>query len=241
MKHISDAVEPQKLKEYRDSEPAATWNDFKNDAQDAYKHLVEYIVAHQNGLCAYCEIDLTETDRMIEHFHPKSDSATSHNWGLDFQNLLATCKGGTNPHAEDTSRSLEPLSANLSCDQPKGRKNLDEIILHPRDIPLSPSVFTVGMTGEINPDSTHCEQTGVPIQKIKATIDELNLNCNRLKDARRKVWDQLLESERRGETTDDLMSDFLLPGTNRRLFGFFTTIRSYFAPEADNFLARNAP
>lgn len=241
MRHIPDAVEPQELKEYRDAEPSATWNDFKNDAQDAYKRLIEYIVVHQKGLCAYCEIDLTETDRMIEHFHPKSNTASGHNWALDFQNLLATCKGGSNPHSEDTSRSLDPLAANLSCDQPKGSKNLDGVIVHPRDIPISPSVFTVGMTGEIKPDPTHCEQAGVPFQKIKATIDELNLNCNRLKDARRKVWDLLLESERRGETTEDLMNYFLLPGSNRRLFGFFTTIRSYFSPEADTFLARNTP
>ena len=241
MRHIPDCVEPQELKEYREANPTATWNDFKNDKQDDYKQLVDSMVAHQKGLCAYCEIDLTETDRMIEHFHPKSDTVCGHNWGLDFQNLLTTCKGGSNPYSEDRSRSLEPLSANLSCDQPKRNKNLDGVIFHPRDIPLSPSVFTVGMLGEIHPDLAHCQQTGLPIQKAKVTIDELNLNCNRLKDARRMVWDILLDSERQGDTTPDLMNDFLLPNETGRLFRFFTTIRSYFSPDADNFLLRNTP
>jgi uncharacterized protein (TIGR02646 family) len=218
--------------------PSASWEDFKNEDQDAYKYLVKYIVNHQKGLCAYCEINLTETDRMIEHVHPKSDMASGHNWGLDFRNLLATCKGGSNRYPADQNRYVAPLPANLSCDQSKHDKILDNVIIHPRDIPLAPSVFRVGMTGEIQPSVTHHEQSGISGQKITATIDELNLNCNRLKDARRKVWDMLVEFEQRGETTDNLMRDFLLPDINGRLYQFFTTIRSYFAQEADDFLAR---
>lgn len=73
------------------------------------------------------------------------------------------------------------------------------------------------------------------------TISELNLNCNRLKDARRMVWDLLSESERRGDPADDLMHDYLMQDRNGRLFRFFTTISSYFAPDAEEFLRRNAP
>jgi 5-methylcytosine-specific restriction endonuclease McrA len=93
MRHIPDGIEPQELKEFRVARPNATWDDFRNEAQDAYKRLLEQVVSHQCGLCAYCEIDLSETDRMIEHFHPKSDMSSGHNWGLDFENMLATCKG----------------------------------------------------------------------------------------------------------------------------------------------------
>jgi uncharacterized protein (TIGR02646 family) len=238
MRHLPANSEPLYLKEFREVNPAATWDDFKNDAQESYKQLVEHIVSHQNGLCAYCEINLTETDRMIEHFHPKSDTASEHNWGLDFQNMLATCKGGTNPYSKDEDRFLEPLKDNITCDQRKGGKNLDRIVLHPRDIPVSPSVFKVGMNGEIQPNSKHCEQAGVAVSKIMAAIEEpnFNLNCNRLKDARRKVWELLLEYERSGETVDDLIKDFLLPDYSGRLFRFFTTIRSYFAPESEHFI-----
>jgi hypothetical protein len=158
--------------------------------------------------------------------------------GLDFQNMLATCKGGTNPYSKDEDRFLEPLTNNISCDQRKGGKNLDAIVLHPCEIPVSPSVFKVGMTGEIKPDSKHCEQAGVSVNKIMAAIDEpnFNLNCNRLKDARRKVWELLSEYERSGEAVDNLIKDFLLPDYSGRLFRFFTTIRSYFAPESEHFI-----
>lgn len=238
MRRIPDGREPQELKDFREIRPDATWEDFKNEAQEGYKRLVEQIVSHQNGQCAYCEINLTEYDRMIEHFHPKSDTSSGHNWALDFHNMLATCKGGTNPHSKDEMRFVDPLPENLSCDQRKGDKILDGVILHPRDIPASPPVFQVGMTGELRPHEKHCKQTGVAVEKIQAAIDteNLNLNCNRLKDARRTVWDQLLLREYNGEPADKLMNEYLLPENDGRLFRFFTTIRSYFSPDAEQII-----
>jgi hypothetical protein len=96
------------------------------------------------------------------------------------------------------------------------------------------------MTGEIRPDAKHCEESGVPAQKLLAAIGKqnLNLNCNRLKDARRKVWERLSQYERNGETAENLMRDFLLPDSNGRLFRFFTTIKSYFAEDSGGFFPR---
>ncbi|MEN8219174.1 MAG: hypothetical protein ABFS56_22975 [Pseudomonadota bacterium] len=73
MKHCKKGPEPQELQDYRAQNPSATWDDFRNENRDAYRDVVETLITEQRGLCAYCENSLSEMDKMVEHFHPKSD------------------------------------------------------------------------------------------------------------------------------------------------------------------------
>ena len=50
------------------------WNGFRDHNTGAsYRELIEALVALQHGLCGYCEFDLIELDRQIEHVVPQSD------------------------------------------------------------------------------------------------------------------------------------------------------------------------
>jgi uncharacterized protein (TIGR02646 family) len=78
------------------------WDAFKRDARDAYKDLVDRLVARQRGLCAFCEIHLlaprSADDREVEHWHPKQDSDVHKDWTFDIANLHASCTGGSRVH-----------------------------------------------------------------------------------------------------------------------------------------------
>lgn len=144
MKCIEKGNEPIELTNYLLNEPTASWRDFT--AVYVRKRLVQQqIKADQGGLCAYCEIDLLEgtgqasSDFRVEHFHPKSDRSTAHNWHLDWQNLLGCCHGGSCKSVADSALRFDPSDA--SCDVPKGEKNLTGVILNPLTLPAFPSIF----------------------------------------------------------------------------------------------------
>lgn len=104
MKKVKKGLGPNSLHAYVELSPDGSWTNCrknvsrKKDIQDALKY-------DQGGICAYCEIDLKELDVSssnnvvpdfrVEHFHPKSDNSTAHNWNLDWNNLLACCNGGS--------------------------------------------------------------------------------------------------------------------------------------------------
>ena len=70
MKKIRELNNPTSgLAQYRNSPGAKTnWDAFRDHNQGAsHKKLIEKLIAVQHGLCGYCEINLTETDRQIEH------------------------------------------------------------------------------------------------------------------------------------------------------------------------------
>lgn len=47
------------------------WELFKNEQQEAYKAIRTALEQNQQGLCAFCETALSDTNRQIEHFIPK--------------------------------------------------------------------------------------------------------------------------------------------------------------------------
>jgi len=144
------------LKDY----PAGTWNEFRDfDGSGAYKELVYALLDKQRSLCPYCEIDLTDNDRQIEHFHPKSDDLKGANyWNFQVANLFAV---------------------------------VDDLILNPVSLPVVPAVFSVNFAGEIHVAVDNCHASGANADRATATIDELNLNCRRLMNARAGVWEEL--------------------------------------------------
>ena len=87
--YLGQAAEPR-YEEFRSYEGGA-----------AYKELITDLVALQRGLCGYCEIELTDLDRQIEHVAPQSRHPDR---VLDTTNMMACCKGGSSP-SEDEERA----------------------------------------------------------------------------------------------------------------------------------------
>jgi uncharacterized protein (TIGR02646 family) len=245
------------------------WKVFKNyqeyrdnKNQRADKELIDALIEVQHGLCAYCEIDLTETpyDSQVEHFHPKCDRNNQINWTYKITNLFAACKGGTSKIIFGTGskfytskRFLEPEKENHSCGDPKANKipGVDIELLKPSELPLI-SLFSISRDGKINIYEHNCHQSGINSVQVENTIQELNLNCARLKDARMEVFEKIKDTFENemvalGETATDaeikdlqlrLAEQFLFE-KNNLLGEFFTTIRSYFGLAAETILEKN--
>lgn len=239
MKKINKSSEPQILQRAKNEDPYMIWEDFKSYANPNYvKDFLEIIFNDQGQICAYCEaeVDFLAEKHKVEHFHPKSDGIQ---WHLDWQNLLGCCKGG------ETIADKKQRQQNLSCDTIKDNKILDEIILNPLTIPLSPAIFTLDeATGDLKPNNN----IDIETSKIQKTIDELNLNCHRLKEERKIIIDQynqtfgyevadefIFEGDFYQQNKERIAAQWLDEGT----ISFFTTKRILLGPEyEDSFKAR---
>ena len=194
MKKVIKTNEPNGLKVWRTRNPNSRWNAFKKDKL-ALTEVQESIKSDQAGLCAYCEIDLkpaprgAQADFRVEHFHPKSDNNSSHNWHLDWPNLLACCHGGSQKNVVDTA--VRYSSPDHSCDVPKGSRNLDDVILNPLSLPTTLLFKFNRSDGSIEVNQSNCLASGVSSDKAEATIDELNLDTIRLRRLRKVKLDSL--------------------------------------------------
>ena len=76
MKRIRALSEPTSgLRDYLDCDGEhANWDGFRShQAGAAYREVIETLGSLQHGLCGYCEIDIKEWDRQVEHVVPQSD------------------------------------------------------------------------------------------------------------------------------------------------------------------------
>ena len=236
------------LAEYLNSVGAnADWNAFRDHNQGAsHKELIEKLIDVQHGLCGYCEINLTEIDRQIEHVIPRNDQQQGAAKEVDVTNMIACCKGGTSSvyapseRSSDEDRYREPVKDNMSCGQAKGNQN-DENFIDPRLLPARPSLIKVLRDGSITVDEEACESEGIPTARVKRTIDILNLNAERLRLTRTKYWTELVERSGQFDDPDKMnawIRSVLIPDENGQLPPFFTTNRSYFGPLSEPILAQ---
>ena len=214
------------------------WDGFKSHWDgNAYRDLRGELTNVQHGLCGYCEIDLTDTDRQVEHVVPRSDCVQGELRELDFRNLIACCKGGT-ARGEDKDRYLKPVPRNRSCGEAKGDYT-DGTFMDPRELPALPSLVRVLDDGAIEVDAAACAAQEVPEDRVTSTIQVLNLNAERLRVTRRQHWDALHDAWGESFGGPDLIlraaSSELLP-RDGQLRKFFTTSRCYFGPVADRVL-----
>lgn len=252
MKKIRELNNPTSgLAQYRNSvEVKANWDAFRNHNQGAsHKELIEKLIDVQHGLCGYCEINLTETDRQIEHVIPRNDPQHGAAREVDVKNMIACCKGGTSSvfapseRSSDEDRYREPVKDNMSCGQAKGDRN-EVDFLDPRKLSDLPSLTKVLVNGEIEVDEKACASEDIPPARVRKTIEILNLNAKRLRLARAKQWNDLEEeSGQIGDPDDpDTMNvwirSILIPDENGQLTPFFTTNRSYFGPLSESILAQ---
>ena len=218
----------------------ASWEGFhSHNAGASYQELAKTLVDLQHGLCGYCEIDLHNNDRQIEHVIPQSDPNRGAQHALDIANMIACCRGGELRNLfgptgrNDRERFLPPLSDNRSCGQKK-ENNTDPDFVDPRTLPALPSLTRVLPDGKIEADTDACQAHSISAARIEKTITILGLNVERLRLAREKRWNALndnwasyfddpavMEEAARGE---------LLQNDNGNLPKFFTTSRSYFSP-----------
>lgn len=240
MKRIRTMVEPTPgLSSYLEEAATPDYDEFRSYGRGAaYKELIAHLVDLQRGLCGYCEIDLHELDRQVEHVapqigHPEAALCTS--------NMIACCKGGSASTFEsnDEERFLKPPKRNLSCGQAKAERD-DPQFLDPRSLPALPSFLAVRIDGRIEADGNAC-QSEEEIARIERTIEILGLNVERLRAARERRWKDLLAIWVPHFQKDDAMTQgarsALLPGPDGRLARFFTTRRSFFGSYGERVLS----
>jgi uncharacterized protein (TIGR02646 family) len=247
------------------------WNAFKNEDKKAYSNLIQTLTDIQHGLCAYCEINLTENDHQIEHFHPKSDISPETDWMFEITNLFAACKGGTQTNLfgsktrhPDPTRYLPPIKKNRSCGEAKDDNVMDDEILKPSELPISPSLFSItrkppggivnkDKEGALKVNENACLQVGINPKKVETTIDAFNLNCDRLCLARKTVLEKLEEdfelelanlginpSDKQIKSVLEKMAKYNLAlNQDGTLSAFFSTIRIFFLPIAESVLAQS--
>ncbi|WP_143330426.1 retron system putative HNH endonuclease [Chromobacterium haemolyticum] len=123
MKKISKSDCPESLNFYLESNPDEKWETFKDEEREGFKDVQKTIRNDQGGICAYCENKMEifhgkgKDDFRIEHFHPKKrPPLPPPNWGLDWNNLLGVCTGGSERYVGNTSLFTAP---DFSCDVPK--------------------------------------------------------------------------------------------------------------------------
>ena len=239
--------EPECLSTFRASTPTGTWEQFRDDIPDCYSSIRTFTRNDQGGLCAYCEISLDPDNEQIAHFHPKSDTSTPHNWALDWANLWLACKGGSQTWMPNEHHHLPPLPENLSCDECKGANILDGSVLAPHEFPAFPRVFRYEQQPdriEIHVDEEACKKAAIDISKVQKTIEEFNLNCNRLSKARLAIHSQLENAikqlRKSGFDPSTGFAKLAQKHLAKDLSGFwpqfFTLIRWRFKDTAENYL-----
>lgn len=273
MKHCAKGSEPASLLAFRTARPSDTWKQMRDDAlnggQDAYRDIKRDQLRAQAGLCAYCEQRLTEAtddahivaktnDQQVEHYHPKSDTSDpSKNWALRWDNLWIACLGGTASTAGGVipppHQRLEPVHENLSCGSVKENTVPKGIILAPNEVPLYPHFFAYDDEGKIRP-APGCDVHAVPGNSfatttalVQSTIDQLNLNCPRLCNARTVIWKKLRDEIHSGIQARATPRDFRLRMARKYLTRragecwreYFTLFRESIGPMADEHLRAN--
>ena len=248
MKRIQALADPTPgLHDYLDSVDNANWDEFCSyRAGASLRELRASLLRNQHGLCAYCEIEIKEPDRQIEHVVPRSDGTFGNRRALDISNMLICCLGGTKAvygqgEYERQDYYRQPTADNMSCGQAKGNRN-DQGFIDPRTLPSLPSLLRVGDDGLIEVDTHACQSAGVDPDRVTRTIEILNLNAERLQLARQKWRNSLVEAAQRAGDAAGMLAwirDVLTPDPAGRLSRFFTTSRCYFGPAAESVLDRH--
>jgi len=196
---------PVFLSSYAQSNPDATWEDFRQDSQgQSYRTVRLQAIQDQGGLCAYCETpSLDKPEKFsIEHYHPKADTANpAINWALKWDNLHAVCRGGREKSPDATQ--AYPTPENLSCDAYKDhrvtKKQLPEdcegYVFNPLSMPAAKIFKFNKSNGALEVDKDACANiyyygcNNFPslADLAEETLRVLNLNCQRLCDARLEV------------------------------------------------------
>lgn len=269
MKRVLKSPEPPCLQRYRSAKPSDTWEGMRNDSehfgQAVYDCIAELTLNDQGGLCAYCEIDISRqlNTLRIDHFVARALSDEQRNWGLEWSNMLACCKGGENKHTRAVNHFEQPIRANLSCDAhvnrlvQKGgaRFPLDDrrgVVLNPLTTGTLPTLFRFDADlGKLHPHPQRCAALSIEhsahsttFEIVDNTIRAYNLNCPRLCRARKEWFEELeqrLEEEiASGRAPEEVRMDLCLKLLKPPYPSFFTVSRLWLGEIAEAFLGVNS-
>ena len=239
---------PQGLADYLAQGVDATdWSKFHNDAPVAYRELRDALAKLQRSLCGYCEIDLVVNDIQVEHIIPQADLQQGAAKALDYLNLIAACRGGTESMFDtdalnDPERFRRPVNDNRSCGQAKGDTN-DPNFIDPRNLPALPPLLCVQPDGTIVADNAACDAPGIEVKGVERTISILGLKSERLRLARENRWNDLKRNWDAHLDDAGAMQvaarQELLAGVDGALSKFFTTGRSYFGRLGEEILVES--
>ena len=170
MRQIKKGKEPRLWQEHR-STPGATYEPGKGSGPtaEAKQALREVLVKEQGHLCCYCmdRIHPTQEGMKVEHWAAQSRFPEQQ---MAYSNLLGACPGGEGARPADQH-----------CDTAKGNQSLHT---HPADPGKDCSAqFGYASTGKIEGRTEEAEKD----------IKTLNMNVNRLVEARKAVLLGLLE------------------------------------------------
>ena len=230
------------LDEYRNRAGAnASWQGYRNRPAglNRYRELIEDLADLQHGLCGYCEIDLREGDRQIEHVIPVSAPIRGPAHALDAGNMIACCRGGASddPDVRQDSERFPPSEE--SCGHAKG-DDIAPAFVDPRTLPDLPSLTRVRPDGRIEAEPRACQAAGRSANDVEETIRILGLNVQRLRRARRDYWSNLSRQMPEYRDNPDAIENWarsqLFP-QNGSLPKFFTASRSYFGELGERVLA----
>lgn len=245
-----DCMEPHFLK----AQGIDSWDQLR-DAESGkfYKEIKMVLVENQHHMCAYCESRLSESrkDIRIEHFHPKSDKNTTHNWGLDWNNLLAICcKNAIDDCRCDVMKQMVQDGEVKVGNVPAGSA-IEGYILNPYEMPMANLFSYSQASGELAADEEACTHTNVHGNKlesvaelVESTIAVLNLNCGRLCRIRKCVANEFenlrkkLRAQKAGKSIRDTIAE--------RWFGngepltYFTTRRCLLKGRAEKYIRKES-
>jgi uncharacterized protein (TIGR02646 family) len=230
----SSQGEPDVLMAFRNSNPSATWAQFKNEPGN--EAVFDALALAQGFICAYCEIRIDRSNTgQVEHYEPKSTSAVGRNLHLAYDNMLACCDGGTIRWRPD--RSLAPISQTMHCGQLKGAASPTGHSLDPRSIPVSPCLWGTTSRGELFVDREACLAAQVDPDLAESTLRFLGLNSRILVRLRSALLEQL-ERELESDEPRQVVN-LLLPDRRGELSQFWSTIRAWAGAEIEQWIAEN--
>lgn len=238
---------PEVLRNFcRDNPDCRNWDHFYDNHRDPYRELKRIIFSNQNYLCAYCE-DLVQAEELstqrIEHFHPKEDTSTDHNWTFDWNNMIGVCMGGSQDHP----------TRDLHCDAKKEQTvtpdTCDGFLLNPLDMPTACLFDIDRRDGKLRANETACASVNVDCnhfssvrELVENTIEVLNLNCDKLNQKRLKVireYDRLRKNLRRDASTkSSVRSEIAKRWFSFSHYSFFTTRRILLGTYAEEILTQ---
>ncbi len=140
-----------------------------------------HLINEQNGLCAYCQKQLTISTASIEHIVPKSQNKAL---STNYYNLVAVCK---NP-------PVDPLNNKRHCDKERGNKLLVNIIML-QDCQVTKtknhSYFAANSDGSLSTKHSIIQELSDPID---AFLNILNINHHSiLKNNRAQLLHKIIE------------------------------------------------
>ena len=252
MKRITKNIEPQALSDFKVLEPHASWKTgFKTNAgKEPNNEVRDALYIEQNGLCVYCEIDLKDglgrslDDFRVEHFYPenpKPEDARGDgvNYALYWGNMFGCCHGGSVKTVVDSADRHS--SPDFHCDVPKSNNDWTGEILNPIvDIPESPLIFSFNEEGNMFVCNERCPPPLV--DKATRTIELLNIDSEKLRKFRKGTIDKIKEQlmgvpiNLLDQEMKDLAACYLLPDQDGCLEAFYSTIRWYLGPMAEEII-----